>query len=205
MNENQQRSLSFLCGECRQTVIVTKDLFSLSVAPVEIPCPCGKTKLGVHFQAEEVELKIPCHVCGKTHTVTIPSTAFVGQNLLTFVCPTVALPCFLLGEESAVFHGSARMEKEADLWVNRTEDGPYLNSAVMEEVLLEIKEIAKREGLSCVCGSQNWTFNVDYTSVALECVACGNVSRVPASLSEDVESICKCYTFQIGNSKGASS
>lgn len=201
MNETQQRSLSFLCGECRQTVIVSKDLFSLSTQVTEFPCPCGKTKLVVDFQAESVELQIPCHVCKKTHTVTCPSTAFVGEKCLTFACSS--LPCCLVGEEAAVFESSARMEQEADLWLQREENGPYLNSTVMEEVLLEIKEIAKRGGVSCVCGSNNWTFHVDYTSVGLECVACGNMSRIPASLAEDVENICKCYTFQIGNKEGA--
>ncbi|MFI3252788.1 MAG: hypothetical protein R3Y63_00400 [Eubacteriales bacterium] len=200
MNDTDTRSISFLCPHCGQTVIVTKDLFSLSAQTNSFPCPCGKGILSVDFQAENVTLDIPCYVCKKNHKVSCPSTAFVGEKLLSFSCNHMS--CCLIGEEAAVFEGTRRLEQEADLWSGENQGNAFLNPVVMEEVLLEIKEIAKRDGISCACGSRNWSFQVDYTSVELNCVSCGRKSRIPASIQEDVDNICCCHSFVIGHKEG---
>lgn len=51
--------------------------------------------------------------------------------------------------------------------------GAFLDEIVMEEVLSEIRDIAARGGISCACGSKNWTFQVNYSSVDLICADCG--------------------------------
>ena len=38
--------------------------------------------------------------------------------------------------------------------------GVFRDEIVMEEVLSEIRDIAARGGISCACGSKNWTFQV---------------------------------------------
>lgn len=206
VNQQQQRSIAYLCPKCKQSVIVTRDLFQLSATTAEINCPCTKSKLLVDFFHETVEVTIPCHVCTKTHKVSCPTTAFVEEKLLTMSCS--GINTCLIGEEGEVFSATPRLEQEADLWEEKKqikntpdkieESNAFLNEIVMEEVLEEIKEIASRQGISCVCGSDKWAFQVEYTSVELGCASCGRITRIPATISEDVENICCCYEIVIG-------
>ena len=64
---------------------------------------------------------------------------------------------------------------------------------VMEEVLGEIRDIAKRGGISCACGSKKWTFRVNFSSVDLICQDCGAEMRIPAATADDIDDIC-CKT-----------
>ncbi len=194
---NDERTIAYLCPDCGQSVIVTENLFALSANTKKIPCPCKKSKLIVDFAPTTAELTIPCHVCDKIHRVSCPSTAFVGEKLLNFSCEGVN--CCLVGEEQAVFTATSRMEQEADLWENQKKDKQaFLNELVMEEVLSELKEIALRGGISCVCGSSKWGFQAEFTTVEVGCATCGNVTRVPATIQEDIDNICCCYQLKIG-------
>lgn len=198
---NEKRTICYLCPSCGQSVIVTKDLFSLSAQETTLPCPCGKTGVRINFMPETVEMEVPCHVCKGTHKVSCPSNRFVGEKLLSFSC--TGINCCYIGEEAAVFQVTPRMEQESDLWARQKDArGAFLNNIVMEQVLLEIKEIAERGGISCVCGGDKWAFQVDYTTVELGCPTCGRVMRIPASVSEDVENICCCKSILIGAKEG---
>lgn len=195
--ETKERTIAYLCSECKQSVIITKDLFSLAASNTVIACPCGKTHVEIEFGPSDVQLDIPCHVCEKTHHITCPSTSFVGEKLLTFSC--TGIDCCFVGDEDAVFQATPRMEQEADLWAKqKDEKQPFLNEIVMEEVLEELKEIAERGGISCVCGSDKWGFQVGFTTVELGCASCGRVSRIPATIVEDIDNICLCYKIKIG-------
>lgn len=193
------RTISYLCPHCKQSVIVTQEAEHLNPPGVRIACVCQKSAVEIVQLEEGVQIDVPCHVCKETHRVSCPTTAFTGEKLLSFACSGVN--CCLIGEESAVFSATPRMEQESDLLASQgAERGAFLNNHVMEEVLTEIREIANRGGISCVCGSKNWAFNVDYTTVELSCPSCGMATRIPASVSEDVENICCCYTLVLGGS-----
>ena len=72
----------------------------------------------------------------------------------------------------------------------------------MYEVLSELKEIAARGGISCACGSKDWTFQVNYSSVDLICAQCGAQVRIPAATADDIDDICCKNTILIrGKSK----
>lgn len=197
MKETEERSIAYLCPDCQQSVIVTRDLFSLAATTAEVMCPCKKSLLTLDFMPETVELHIPCHVCKEQHKISCPSTSFVGEDLLTFSCSGI-VTC-LTGEESAVFQATPRMEQEADLWAEQREEKDcFLNPMVMEEVLEELKEIASRGGISCVCGGEKWAVREDYTRVELGCASCGRATHIPATIPEDIENICCCYEIKIG-------
>lgn len=198
MNQSEERCISYLCPDCKQSVIVTRDLFSLAASTAEVLCPCKKSVLTMDFLPETVTMHIPCHVCKGQHRVSCPSTDFVGEELLTFSCSGIS--CCLTGEEGAVFKATARMEQEADLWQDQGEDKDcFLNPLVMEEVLEELKEIASRGGISCVCGSEKWAVREEFTMIELGCASCGRATRIPATTPEDIENICCSYQIQIGS------
>ena len=55
------------------------------------------------------------------------------------------------------------------------------------------KDIARRGGISCTCGSRRWGFDVNFSSVDLYCQDCGGRYRVPAATADDIDDLC-CKT-----------
>lgn len=196
--EQPKRTIAYICPHCRQSVIVEKDLFSLAAAPARIPCPCGKSALELEFLADKVKLEVPCLFCGHEHRVTCSSTAFVREKALAFSCAASGLDCCYVGEEGAVFSATARLEQAVDkLEQEAGEESVFLDEIVMHEVLSELKDIAERGGISCACGSKDWSFQVNYSSVDLMCTQCGAQMRIPAATADDIDDICCKNTITI--------
>lgn len=194
MEQEKKRYLSYICPHCRQSVIVERDLFTLAASTNHIKCPCGKSELKVDFMPNRVQLTVPCLFCGREHEVSCPSHAFVREKALAFSCAASGLDCCYVGEEGPVYAATARLERAVDkLEEEGEEQGAFLDELVMHEVLSEIKEIAQRGGISCACGSKDWTFQVNYSSVDLICTQCGAQMRIPAATADDIDDIC-CKT-----------
>ena len=198
MTHEKTRFISYLCPKCRQSVIVEKDVFALAAAPARIQCPCGQSELTVEFMPQRVNLTVPCVACGWDHLVSCPSHAFLREKALAFSCAASGLDCCYVGEEGPVYAATARLERAVDKLEapdpsGEEEEKPFLDPLIMEEVLSEIKDIAARGGISCTCGSKNWTFQLHYSSVDLMCRDCGAEMRIPAATADDLDDIC-CKT-----------
>ena len=101
-----------------------------------------------------------------------------------------------------VFAAAARLEQAVDKLEEEALDrGEFLDQNVMEEVLGELRDIAARGGISCTCGSQRWTFKVNYSSIDLLCRECGAEMRIPAATADDIDDIC-CKTKILIRGKG---
>ena len=191
MRQDDTRFLAYICPKCRQSVIVERDLFTLAAAPVKIKCPCGKSELRVEFMPNRVLLSVPCQYCGVDHKVSCSSHAFVRERALAFSCSTSGLDCCYVGEEGAVYASTARLEQAMDKIDDEAQEkGMFLDELVMHEVLSEIKDIATRGGISCACGSKNWSFDLHYSCVELSCTDCGAQMRIPAATADDIDDIC---------------
>ncbi|MGE4276892.1 MAG: hypothetical protein AB7E30_06905 [Lawsonibacter sp.] len=198
MVNDAKRFLSYLCPRCRQSVIVERDLFSLAASTAHIKCPCGGSELTVQFQPSRVQLTVPCLFCGREHTVSCSSNAFVREKALAFSCAASGLDCCYVGEEGPVYAATARLEQAVEkLQEEASDHGTFLDEIVMHEVLSEIKDIAQRDGISCACGSRAWTFQVNYSSVDLICADCGAQVRIPAATADDIDDICCKQTILI--------
>ena len=195
MVQETKRFLSYICPHCLQSVIVERDLFSLAAAsPARVKCPCSKSELEVEFLPNRVKLAVPCLFCGRTHTVSCSSRAFIREKALAFSCAASGLDCCYVGEEGPVYTATARLERAVDkLGEDAADRGAFLNEIVMEEVLSELKDVAARGGISCTCGSGQWGFEVNFSSVDLFCWDCGGKYRVPAATAEDIDNLC-CKT-----------
>lgn len=203
MKQDATRFLSYICPQCGQSVIVEKDLFSLAATTNHIKCPCGKSELTVDFLPNRVQLTVPCLYCGREHTVSCPSHAFIREKALAFSCTASGLDCCYVGEKGPVFAATARLEQAVDkLGEEAGEKGAFLDEIVMHEVLSEIKDIAARGGISCACGSKKWAFRVNYSSVDLVCGDCGAEMRIPAATADDIDDIC-CKTTLLIRGKEA--
>ena len=195
MVQDTKRFIAYICPHCRQSVIVEKDLFSLAASTAHIQCPCGKSEVTVDFLPNRVQMKVPCLFCGREHTVSCSSRAFIREKALAFSCAASGLDCCYVGEEGPVYAATARLEQAVDKLTEESgeERGAFLDEIVMHEVLSEIRDIAARGGISCTCGSKNWTFQVNYSSVDLQCRDCGAQMRIPAATADDLDDIC-CKT-----------
>ena len=194
MVQDAKRYIAYICPRCRQSVIVERSVFSIAASPVRIQCPCGKSELRAEMLGDRVELEVPCLFCGHEHRVSCPSNAFLYQKALAFSCSASGLDCCYVGEEGPVYAATARLEQAVDkLEEEGQRQGSFLDELVMQEVLSEIKDIAQRGGISCACGSKEWTFQVNYSSVDLICKQCGAQMRIPAATADDIDDIC-CKT-----------
>lgn len=203
MIQEPKRFLSYHCPVCRQSVVVERDLFSLAAAPTQIPCPCGKSSLGIEFLPDRVRLDVPCLFCGKEHSVSCSSHAFLRERALAFSCSASGLDCCYVGEEGAVYAATARLEQAVDkLEQDSGEKGAFLDELIMHEILSEVREIASRGGISCSCGSKDWGMQVNYSSVDIKCGECRAEIRIPAITAEDIDDICCQYTIELKGKGG---
>lgn len=196
--EERKRTLAYLCPKCRQSVVVEESEFRLAAASSKLPCPCGGSALLVEMEADHVDLTVPCLYCGKEHHIRCSTHAFLHEWALAFSCKATGLDCLYVGEEEPVFRALRRLEEAAANLEGKTEEGSFLNEAVMSEVLGELKDIAARDGISCTCGSKEYKVKINYSSVELECAQCGARLRLPAATGEDLEELCCHYSLLIG-------
>ena len=202
MDQEVKRTLAYLCPACRQSVAVERTVFQLAASANTLPCPCGKSALKVELMGDRARLSVPCLFCGRDHTVTCSTRALLHQPLLAFSCAASGLDCCLVGEEGAVFAALRRLEEAADKLEAAGENrGAFLDPVVMEEVLAEVKDIAGRGGVSCTCGSTEWTLKVNFSSADLTCARCGGALRIPAATDSELEDICCKNTLQIHEKK----
>lgn len=198
MMEEGKRTIAYLCPSCRQPVVVERSVFQLAAAPAQLPCPCGKSAVRTEMMGDRCKLTVPCLFCGKDHTVSCPTHAFLHEKCLAFSCAASGLDCCYVGEEEPVFAAARRLEEAQDKLEARSgERGAFLDEIIMHEVLSELKEIAGRGGISCACGSKEWKMRVHYSTVDLICARCGGVLRLPAATESDLEDLCCKYTLTI--------
>ena len=140
---------------------------------------------------ERVKLTVPCLFCGRTHTVTCSTHAFLHKKTLAFSCAASGLDCCYVGEEGPVFAAMERLEEAVDkMEAAAGEKWTFLDEIIMHEVLSELRDIAQRGGVSCTCGSKSWKLQVNFSSVDLICAQCGAALRIPAATADDLEDLC---------------
>ena len=160
MADITSRTIGYICPHCRNSVIAARSTFQLTAsASCEIPCPCGKSSLNIEYLLDRFRITAPCVACGDRHTVTCPAEAFLSRKALAFSCQSTGMDCCYVGEEGAVFAAMERLEKATDHLAQEKdkqseEPDTFLNNLVMEEVLAELKDIAQRDGISCL-GQRN--------------------------------------------------
>jgi len=134
--------------------------------------------------------------------VSCSTHAFIREKALAFSCATSGLDCCYVGEEGPVYAATARLEQAMDQVEEESDEhGMFLNEVVMQEVLEEIRDIARRGGVSCACGSKRWSFQLQYSAVELSCSECGAQMRIPAATADDIDDIC-CKTSILIRGKG---
>jgi hypothetical protein len=97
-----------------------------------------------------------------------------------------------------------RLEQAVDKMVmdeQSKQRGAFLDDVVMEEVLGELRDLAARGGISCLCGSTDYGIKVGFSSVDVVCAHCGATLRLNAATPDDIDGICAKYTLTIPGKK----
>ena len=66
----------------------------------------------------------------------------------------------------------------------------FQNDIIMHEVLSEVRDIARRGGISCACGCKQYNMKVGYNAIELACTDCGTSMRIPAATADDLDAVC---------------
>ena len=200
----ETRTIGYICPVCGQAVIAQRTVFQLTAGNSSLPCPCGKSALSFQQLGDRCEVTAPCLFCAKDHRAACGNDALLHKKLLALSCPASGLGCCYVGEEGQVFRAMEKLEQAVDKLCmdDRTNSrGAFLNEVVMGEVLSELKDIARRGGVKCDCGSTGYGMKVGYSSVDLVCALCGAALRLPAAAPDDLDALCARNTLTIPGRK----
>lgn len=190
----QKRALGYLCPACKKIVLEERTEFALKASAVAAVCGCGHSELTAENDGRVFRLIVPCGLCGGEHRAEVPIPSLLEGGGVALACPKARLHCCYIGEPYRVRNALEDLELSAR---RREEGAAFTNGGVMYEILSELKDIAARDGISCSCGSRQYTMEVLGSAVDLICRDCGGRLRLPAATSEDLDSLCCHYTLTI--------
>lgn len=206
--QEEKRAFGYVCPRCGQPVYAERTQFAMAAGPMDVICACGKSTLHMEPDAlQRYHLQVPCGVCGGVHDAVCNSRALFSGRGIGLACAKAQQICCYIGWPEEV---KPKLDALADLCaeLKEREESPeekesraFYNEVIMYEVLSELKEIAARDGISCACGSHEWSMKVHHAAVDLTCRKCGATLRIPAANDEDLENLCCQMKLTIGGRK----
>lgn len=194
--EEQKRAFGYICPECGKPVYGERTQFALNAAAVALVCDCGRSELTAETDGIKFRVTVPCGVCGGEHRAEVPVEAVLRGSGVGLACPETRQLCCYIGD---VYRVEAAL-RDLELAVEKKKSGPdetFIDNVIMYEVLSEVKDIAARGGISCSCGSRDYSMEVHGAAVDLVCSRCGGRLRLPAATDEDLDRLCCHYTLTI--------
>lgn len=194
--EEQKRAFGYICPECGKPVYGERTQFALNAAAVALVCDCGRSELKAETDGIKFRVTVPCGVCGGEHRAEVPVEAVLRGSGVGLACPETRQLCCYIGD---VYRVEAAL-RDLELAVEKKKSGPdetFIDNVIMYEVLSEVKDIAARGGISCSCGSRDYSLEVHGAAVDLVCSRCGGRLRLPAATDEDLDRLCCHYTLTI--------
>ena len=192
----ETRSFGYICPKCGRAVMARRSAFSLAAAAAHIECPCGQSDMLIETDGSRFRLWVPCGLCGETHQAECSADAVLRGRGIGLACPKTRQICCYVGQEDQV---SAQMEQLAVRAAKEKAEDPeaFTDNIIMYEVLSELKDIAARGGITCACGSHEYTMQVRRGAVDLTCAKCGGRLRLPAATDSDLDDLCCRMTLTI--------
>ena len=191
MNE-EMRTFGYLCPKCGKPVMGARSIFALEASDAEIVCDCGDSVLHTEYDGVNYKVYVPCGICGETHMAVCPPERML-RGATALGCAQTKQFCCFIGDEGTVEKNLRELvilaEKEKQQ-KDGEEPEAFVDNVIMYEVLSELKDIAARGGVSCTCGSKEYSIAVHRGSVDLICKSCGGKLRLPAATDEDLDRLC---------------
>ena len=197
--KEEMRTIGYLCPACHKHVIQQRSVFALSASGAVVSCECGESSLTIEAEENKFRLSVPCGVCGGEHLAECGADRLLDGEGIGLACPETSELCCFIGEEYAVERALAQLQITAEKQ-SAQGDAPeaFTDTVIMYEVLSELKEIAARkDGITCSCGSKSYGMEIHSTYVDLVCKSCGAKLRIPAATDEDLDRLCCRMKLQI--------
>ena len=197
----QLRALGYICPECGKAVYGERTRFAMSASAVGLVCACGRSELTAQPDGLSYRLTVPCGLCGGEHRAEAAAECLLEGEGVGFACPKTRQLCCYIGQPRRVERALRQLELTAEK-AKENGDGAFVDSVIMYEVLSELRDIAARGGISCTCGSKDHRIKVGYSSIEIQCDACGSKLRLPAATDEDLEDLCCKSKLLLGEKGG---
>jgi hypothetical protein len=189
----EMRTFGYLCPSCGKIVMASRSVFALEASNTEVECECGGSALEVNFDGERYLIDVPCGLCGETHTAKCTPEQVTQSEGIGLACAkTKQFSCFI-GPEGTVERQLRELQILADKEKQQEGDDPeaFADSVIMYEILSELKDIAARkDGVTCACGSHHYGMEIRRSVVDLICRDCGAKLRIPAATDNDLDDLC---------------
>ena len=189
----EMRTFGYLCPKCGKPVMGTRSIFALEAADAEIICDCGESVLQTEFDGEKYKVYVPCGICGETHMAVCPPERML-EGATALGCSKTKQFCCFIGDEGTVEKNLRELvilaEKEKQQKDCEDPDA-FVDNVIMYEILSELKDIAARKnGITCACGSSRYGMEIRRSAVDLICRDCGAKLRIPAATDRDLDDLC---------------
>lgn len=199
--ERDMITFGYLCPSCGKPVMASRPLFALEASGTEVECECGDSTLRTEYDGQKCRIFVPCGLCGETHMASCSPEQILSRPALALGCGKTQEFCCFIGEEGAVEKNLRELEVLSQKEKRIREEGgeeAFVDSVIMYEILSELKEIAARKnGITCGCGSQECSIEIRRSAVDLICRQCGAKLRIPAATDEDLDGLCCRLKLQI--------
>ena len=193
----EMRSFGYICPACGKAVLHSRSVFALNAAAARMECECGKEALTAETDGLRFRLNVPCGVCGGEHRAEISRSAMMEGRGVGLACPQRRQLCCYIGRPDQVQSALRELELTVEKGKSQGEE-VFADSVIMYEILSELKEIAARkDGITCSCGSKSYGMEIHSTYVDLVCKSCGAKLRIPAATDEDLDRLCCRMKLQI--------
>ncbi len=202
MNE-ELRTFGYLCPKCGKPVLGSRSAFTLAASSAEVACDCGGSVLQTEYDGERYRVYVPCGLCGGTHTAVCPPERML-HGATALGCAKTKQFCCFIGPEGTVQQHLDQLSLLAEKEKQQEGESPeaFLDNVIMYEVLSELKDIAARkDGITCGCGSHRYGMEIRRAAVDLICRDCGAKLRIPAATDRDLDDLCCHLRLRIPGGK----
>ena len=186
------RTFGYLCPKCGKPVMGTRSIFALEASDAEIECDCGESVLRTEFDGTKYKVYVPCGICGETHMAVCPPERIL-KGATALGCAKTKQFCCYIGPEGIVEKNLQELAilAEKEKQQEGEDQEAFLDNVIMYEVLSELKDIAARkDGITCACGSRHYGMEIRRSAVDLVCRDCGAKLRIPAATDRDLDDLC---------------
>lgn len=197
----EMRTFGYICPKCGKPVLSQRSSFALTATAARMECECEKSTMEVQTDGVKFRLWVPCGLCGEIHQAECSAESVLHGRGIGLSCPKTKQLCCYIGEESAVVKAMEQLAIRAEKEKTEAPEA-FTDNVIMYEVLSEVKDIAARGGIDCLCGAKDYSIQVHRDAVDLICQRCGSKLRLPAATDEDLDRLCCQMKLVIPGKKG---
>jgi hypothetical protein len=154
-------------------------------------CSCGAFKMSLQTKNyTRYSLTVSCVFCDGSHTRDFSGRHLWTGHVITLFCTDTGLDIAHIGTAEQVRRVDSEGVEGLDVLIDEFGgDGYFHNSAVMNEVLRCLHDIADRGMLYCQCGDHQIGVEIFPDRLELHCKNCGSINIIYAETEEDLSVI----------------